>query len=903
ITRSGQPDAYITYKAYPGHTPKLQLQTGLNFQIWRAVAIDASYIVFTGIEIENTNQQLDYAGAYQTYTDYKNNIKDYNKISMYNCGSISIGGGAPAHHVIVTNCKIHDTGGGLGATKCDYITIENNLIYNTCWYSMYAGSGISILDPTSIDAVTTYKMFVRNNVVNNNKTFIPWEQISALSDGNGIILDVNIGNGSTTAAYVGRYLVENNVSYNNGGGGVHAYKAAHADIINNTAYNNGTVVGYPEIDANQCSDVKIYNNIMYARTGGNCNGNDANTIYDYNLYFNGPSFKNGPHDKTANPQFVLLATDATANLQLKNTSPAINNGSNVPGQYSPADILGVARPVGFSSDMGAYEYATVISRPKIKITQGAAEMFRGTAYDFGDVSSTDPKTVTFTINNIGDLQLDLTGTPRVIVTNTTGTGFSLAADAPAVVAVNGSVSFNVTLSPQSTPANYAGTLYIANNDADQNPFSFLITGYGYDGNKALQTITFPALPTKVIGNADFNPGATSSAGLPITYTSSNTGVATIVAGQIHIVAAGTSTITATQPGDASTNPTRSVTQLLTVTPVLPQPGENMVTNPTFDVNTNGWSFANKNGGVSTIASVPMTGSNTNVGKVTITTLPSPPSSDNIQLSTNVFLVKDRNYLISFKANADAARSIGLRILQNASPYSTIFSPNVNITTTQTTYGTYAYPSTYTGSVALRFFLGNSSIPVYFDDVIMIEEASITLPVSLVSFTGTLTGDKALLNWKTATELNVNGCNIEKSTDAVSFAAIGYVPARNISSGSTYSFSDVESIKGQVYYRLKTIDRDGSFTHSKIVTIMAEVSELTGVKIFPNPVTTYCAISYPVASVNAKLSIITTDGKKIGDYNIAAGSTQRSIDVSALPAGHYFIVYKNDSQITSSTFIK
>ena len=78
---------------------------------------------------------------------------------MYNCGSISIGGGAPAHHVIVTNCKIHDTGGGLGGSKCDYITIENNLIYNTCWYSMYAGSGISILDPTSIDAVTSYKNF------------------------------------------------------------------------------------------------------------------------------------------------------------------------------------------------------------------------------------------------------------------------------------------------------------------------------------------------------------------------------------------------------------------------------------------------------------------------------------------------------------------------------------------------------------------------------------------------------------------------------------------------------------------------------------------------------------------------------------------------------------------------
>ncbi|HVG42996.1 MAG TPA: hypothetical protein VM888_15395, partial [Chitinophagaceae bacterium] len=132
ITRSGTEGAYITYKAFPGHTPKLQLQTGLNFQIWRAVAIDASYIVFSGIEIEGTNQSLNYTDAYQTWQDYENGIRDWNKISMYNCGSISIGGGAEAHHVIVSNCKIYDTGGGIGAFNCDYITIENNLVYNTC---------------------------------------------------------------------------------------------------------------------------------------------------------------------------------------------------------------------------------------------------------------------------------------------------------------------------------------------------------------------------------------------------------------------------------------------------------------------------------------------------------------------------------------------------------------------------------------------------------------------------------------------------------------------------------------------------------------------------------------------------------------------------------------------------
>ena len=79
-----------------------------------------------------------------------------------------------------------------------------------------------------------------------------------------------------------------------------------------------------------------------------------------------------------------------------------------------------------------------------------------------------------------------------------------------------------------------------------------------------QTITFNALPTKTYGDADFSPGATASSGLTVSYTSSNTAVATIVNGQIHIVGAGSSNITASQAGDNYNNAATDVTQTLTV---------------------------------------------------------------------------------------------------------------------------------------------------------------------------------------------------------------------------------------------------------------------------------------------------------------------------------------------------
>ncbi|WP_289058354.1 carbohydrate-binding protein [uncultured Flavobacterium sp.] len=65
-----------------------------------------------------------------------------------------------------------------------------------------------------------------------------------------------------------------------------------------------------------------------------------------------------------------------------------------------------------------------------------------------------------------------------------------------------------------------------------------------------QTITFPAIATKQSDDLDFNPKATASSTNPISYSSSNTAVATIVNGLIHIIGEGQSIITAIQAGNA-----------------------------------------------------------------------------------------------------------------------------------------------------------------------------------------------------------------------------------------------------------------------------------------------------------------------------------------------------------------
>ena len=94
------------------------------------------------------------------------------------------------------------------------------------------------------------------------------------------------------------------------------------------------------------------------------------------------------------------------------------------------------------------------------------------------------------------------------------------------------------------------------------------TGLTANITAASQSITFGALPTgKIVGDADFAAGATSatSGTNAIAYSSSNTSVASIVSGNIHIVGAGTCTIYADQAAFTNYNAASQASQNLTIT--------------------------------------------------------------------------------------------------------------------------------------------------------------------------------------------------------------------------------------------------------------------------------------------------------------------------------------------------
>ncbi|WP_461040669.1 hypothetical protein [Spirosoma harenae] len=95
-----------------------------------------------------------------------------------------------------------------------------------------------------------------------------------------------------------------------------------------------------------------------------------------------------------------------------------------------------------------------------------------------------------------------------------------------------------------------------------------------------------------------------------------------------------------------------------------------------------------------------------------------------------------------------------------------------------------------------------------------------MPVQLVSFNGKMGDGVINLQWETAAEQNNSHFDIERSTDAKSFEAIGRNAGKGtVTSTQYYTFSDESPAKGINYYRLRQVDLDGKVTLSKIIAVL------------------------------------------------------------------------------------
>lgn len=363
INRSGSEDKRIVYMAFPEHHPILQFNGWQGFNVY-----GSAYIVIRGFEIIGNNAKMDSITAYGQRTNGNSPLTSGNGISLQANGT------KYPHHILINKNIVHDCGGGgIGTQNADYVTIEDNVVYNTSWYSCYDNSGISVGWCSNFDQNTSdYKIIIRRNICYDNKNEIPAIQGGGITDGEGIIIDIQDGSAGNVPAYTGRTLIENNICFNNGGDGITLFKTNHVDVINNTCYLNdrSRAINRGQIAPNQGKNTRIFNNILYSLAGKAINLNccpNVNLSMDYNIYWTSggsPSASlikaTGPHDLKADPKFKQpSANPALADFHIQPGSPAIGIGT--PFLAPDFDIEGNPRSSATGFDIGAYQYNNTTS--------------------------------------------------------------------------------------------------------------------------------------------------------------------------------------------------------------------------------------------------------------------------------------------------------------------------------------------------------------------------------------------------------------------------------------------------------------------------------------------------------------------------------------------------------------
>jgi uncharacterized repeat protein (TIGR01451 family) len=113
----------------------------------------------------------------------------------------------------------------------------------------------------------------------------------------------------------------------------------------------------------------------------------------------------------------------------------------------------------------------------------------------------------------------------------------------------------------------------------------------------------------------------------------------------------------------------------------------------------------------------------------------------------------------------------------------------------------------------------------------------SLPISLLSFSATKSGDDALLRWSTSSELNNDYMEVQRSVDGVNFTTLSSIKGNGTTTiVHSYEYSDpINNLSGIIYYRLRDVDVNGRGSYSQVIALRLDgTSTSASFSVFPNP---------------------------------------------------------------------
>ncbi|PKV67266.1 Ig-like domain-containing protein [Pontibacter ramchanderi] len=207
------------------------------------------------------------------------------------------------------------------------------------------------------------------------------------------------------------------------------------------------------------------------------------------------------------------------------------------------------------------------------------------------------------------------------------------------------------------------------------------------------------------------------------------------------------------------------------------------------------------------------------------------------------------------------------------------------------------------SVACFTSLGNLGIEGFEANSFYIDDLPITpLPVELVSFKAQRHTKGVNLTWATASELENKGFEVQVSTNARDFTAIGFVESKvgTTSLRQDYNFLDTKAVSGTRYYRLKQVDFDGttSFSPIRAVTLNAENATASA---YPNPFDDAVVVTLNGTEArNVQVVLVDAMGKVLQQRTEETSGNSITVDMRGITTKGMYVLYVLDNN-TKHTF--
>lgn len=166
-----------------------------------------------------------------------------------------------------------------------------------------------------------------------------------------------------------------------------------------------------------------------------------------------------------------------------------------------------------------------------------------------------------------------------------------------------------------------------------------------------------------------------------------------------------------------------------------------------------------------------------------------------------------------------------------------------------------------------------------------------LPVELLTFGAEAREDHVAVTWLTQTERNSSYFEVERSSDGEHFTPIGRVEAAGVSvSRIDYSLLDEDPLDGMGYYRLRQVDKDGTFSFSNVVSVQFR-SSAAKLMVHPNPADERILVAFD-RSWTGMLEVEILDGAgrrvKRSKVQLEEGMSSFPLRIADIETGSYLV---------------